>query len=98
MATKTVSGESVPASCFLVVEDPQSPSTWHLQVKDADGTPNHQLMGAAWAALHEGYRGNRYEGPGKQDAISKLKRLYASEGMDTPSDQANRAIRRMAGR
>jgi len=68
---------------YLVVEDREKKTTWHLQVKE-NGVPNHRLMGAAWAALHGGYRGNKYEGPGKQEAISKLTRLYAREGMDTP--------------
>jgi hypothetical protein len=68
---------------YLVVEDPQAPTTWHLQVK-TDGTPDHALMGAAWAALHEGYRGNKYEGPGKAEALAKLKKLYDDEGMAMP--------------
>jgi len=42
-------------------------------------------MGAAWAALHGGYRGNTYDGPGKQDAISKLRSLYEREKMPVPS-------------
>lgn len=82
--TKKESDGEHPASHYLVVEDPESPSTWHLRVKDADGQPDHGLMGAAWAALHEGYRGNKYEGPGMTAAISKLKKMYDSEGMDTP--------------
>ena len=74
-----------PASHYLVVEDPQKPSTWHLRVRNVQGEPDHRLMGAAWAALHGGYRGNVYQGPNKSEAIAKLKKLYASEGMDTPS-------------
>lgn len=73
-----------PASAFLVVEDPEKTSTWHLPVKGCDGKPDHRLMGAAWAALHGGYRGNKYQGPGKQQAISKLRSLYEREGMDLP--------------
>ena len=46
---KEADGEH-PSSHYLVVEDVQEPSTWHLRVKDADGTLNHRLMGAAWAA------------------------------------------------
>ena len=81
--TKTVGGKSYPASDFLVVEDAEKPSTWHLQVKE-NGKPNHNLMGAAKAALTSagGHRGNSYEGPSKGAAISKLKRLYSSEKMD----------------
>lgn len=80
---KEADGEH-PAGHYLVVEDPQQASTWHLRVKTPDGKPDHGLMGAAWAALHEGYRGNRYEGPGKEEAIRKLKALYKDEGMDMP--------------
>lgn len=78
-----------PASCFLVVEDPEKVGTWHLQVRDPDGKPNHNLMGAAWAALHAGFRGNKYEGPGKAEALSKLKKLYESEDMPLPSDKSS---------
>lgn len=58
----------------------------HLPYTDANGKPNHRLMGAAWAALHGGYRGNRYEGPNKASAISKLRGVYKSEKMDTPQE------------
>jgi len=70
---------------YLVVEDKSKPTTWHLQVK-VNGKPSHSHMGAAWAALHGGYRGNKYEGPKKAAAISKLKALYKSEGMPTPKE------------
>lgn len=73
-----------PSSHYLVVEDPSKPTTWHLRVKNAAGEVDHRLMGAAWAALHGGYRGNKYEGPGKDAAIAKLTRLYKSEGMPVP--------------
>jgi len=73
-----------PASHYLVVEDPEKPSTWHLRVRGSDGKPDHRLLGAAWAALHSGFRGNVYEGPDKADALAKLKKLYESEGMDMP--------------
>jgi hypothetical protein len=79
---KTVGGEKYPASDFLVVEDSEKPSTWHLQVKK-NGTPDHALMGAAKAALTSpgGHRGNKYEGPEKDAATSKLKALYKAEDM-----------------
>jgi hypothetical protein len=77
-----------PASHYLVVEDREKPSTWHLRVKDVDGSISRRLMGAAWAALHGGYRGNKYQGPNKQEAISKLKKLYEREGMDTPGGKS----------
>jgi hypothetical protein len=77
--------EGYPPSDFLVVEDLEKASTFHLQVK-RHGKPDHGLMGAAWAALHSGYRGNQYEGPDKEAALSKLKALYRSEGMEWPSE------------
>lgn len=82
--TKTEEDGEHPADHYLVVEDPEKPSTWHLRVKDVNGKPDHRLMGAAWAALHEGYRGNRYEGPQKAEAIRKLKLLYEQEEMPLP--------------
>lgn len=60
----------------------------HLPYTKEDGKPDHRLMGAAWAALHGGYRGNKYEGPDKSEAIAKLKKVYEKEGMDTPSEKA----------
>jgi hypothetical protein len=70
---------------FLVVEDPKKPTTFHLQVK-RNGKPDHNLMGGAWAALHAGFRGNKYEGPKKAEALRKLKVLYKKEGMPVPSE------------
>jgi len=70
-------------SDYLVVEDEEKPTTWHLQVMK-NGKVDHGLMGAAWAALHEGYRGNKYEGPKKGAAIKKLTALYESEDMTVP--------------
>jgi hypothetical protein len=84
MTKKEADGEH-PSSHYLVVEDAEKPTTWHLRVRGADGKPDHRLMGAAWAALHGGFRGNKYEGPGKEMAIAKLRALYRSEGMELPS-------------
>lgn len=89
--TKTEGSESYPASHYLVVEDPEKPSTWHLRVMDKDGNPDHRLMGAAWAALHGGYRGQKYEGPNKQEAIAKLKGMYEKEKLPLPGEQQNAA-------
>lgn len=88
--TKALMKDGMPASCYLVVEDPQKVTTWHLPVKSASGKPDHALMGAAWAALMSpgGHRGNKYEGPGKQAAISKLRALYKSEKMPIPGEKS----------
>jgi hypothetical protein len=58
----------------------------HLPYTNASGSPDHRLMGAAWAALHGGYRGNKYDGPDKDKAITKLKVAYKKEKMDTPQE------------
>jgi len=83
-ATKKEADGEHPATHYLVVEDPEQPSTWHLRVKDAGGNLDHGLMRAAWAALHEGYRGKKYEGPNKEEAIRKVKALYKEENLDLP--------------
>lgn len=83
---ETIDKATKKASDYLVVEDSEKPSTFHLQVK-VDGKPDHNLMGAAWAALHGGYRGNKYEGPSKSAAIAALKKLYEAEKMTTPKEK-----------
>jgi len=85
--TKRAAGQDLPASSFLVVEDEDTPSTWHLPVRDADGNPEPRLCGAAWAALHEGSRGNVYEGPDKEGAIRELTRIYREELEREPPGQ-----------
>ena len=85
---KTDGGKSYPSSAYLVVEDAQSPTTWHLRVRDANGNIDHRLLGASFAALHGGYRGNTYQGPNKGEAISKLRKLYEREGMPVPSEKS----------
>ena len=65
----------------------------HLPYTDADGSPNHRLMGAAWAALHGGYRGNKYDGPDKDWEVGAD--LYVGEGR-TASSVYHRTIPRIA--
>jgi len=68
------------------------PDGKHLPVTDESGKPSHSHMGAAWAALHGGYRGNKYEGPDKEKAIAALTALYHSEGMELPSAEKSIAL------
>lgn len=84
-AGSTEAAASKNASDFLVVEDPEKPSSYHLQVMK-DGEPDRRLMGAAWAALHGGYRGSKYAGPNKTQAIAKLKKMYADMNIATPAE------------
>jgi len=62
---------------FLVIEED---GKQHLPVYK-DGKLSPRLLGAAHAALTVGYRGNKYAGPGKEEALSKLKRLYKKAGL-----------------
>jgi len=87
MKTKTEIDGQHPASNYLVVGDPDEPSTWHLRVRDISGRPDTKLMGDAWAALHDGFRGEKYEGPDKVEAALKLTALYHYENMATPDGE-----------
>lgn len=85
-ATKAVGDKKFPAGDFLVVEDPEKPTTWHLQVR-RHGEVDRGLMGNAWAALHKGFRGNPYKGPDKQGAIQQLTKLYKDEEAPLPTEK-----------
>lgn len=85
MKTKTEGGLDYPAKAYLIVEDADSPATWHLRVKDEDGMAVPGLMAAAWKALHGGIRGKTYIGKSKDKAIVRLIALYGLEGLDLPS-------------
>lgn len=84
MVMKRESDGEHPASHYLVVEDKNVVSTWHLRVRDVNGKVDPGLVGAAWAACHGGFRGNKYEGPMKQAAIKKLRKLYEQMGKTPP--------------
>ncbi len=88
--SKTEGGEKRPSSDYLVVPDSEKPSTWALPVKK-NGKVDHKLMGAAFAALTGGYRGNKYEGPQKTEALRKLKALYKSEKIPLPGEKTSEA-------
>lgn len=78
-----------PASHYLYVGDSSKTSTWHLPVKDTSGKISPRHLGAAHAALGKGFRGQKYGGPGKGQALAKLRRLYHSAGMEWPEDSSN---------
>jgi len=76
------------AGDYLVIEpakDGQA-AKYHLPVKK-NGQPDRTLAGAAWAALHGGYRGQPYAGPNKAQAIAKLTALYKAQGWPLPTSQ-----------
>lgn len=88
--TKSVAGHNLKSSDFLVVEDPEQTTTWHLPVK-VNGNADRKLAAAAWAALFSagGHRGKKYAGPNKAEAKRKLKALYKAEGWDEPTGEAD---------
>ncbi len=65
---------------FLV----SGPDGDHLPT-ERNGQIDHTLLGAAWAALHQGYRGNKYAGPNKDEALAKLIEIYHREDLPLPS-------------
>ena len=74
---------------YLVVEKPEGKKPkYHLQVKK-NGKLDARLLGAAHASLTVGFRGNKYEGPDKEKALSKLKKLYKEAGLIWPEDKSS---------
>jgi hypothetical protein len=80
-----------PAGHFLIVDDENDVMTWHLLYKDAAGNIDIDLLGAAWASLMHpnGFRGNRYQGPGRSKAIVKLRAAYHAIGRKPPDERRN---------
>lgn len=83
--TKKEADGSHPADHYLVA-DSDDPGEWALLVKDADGNPDRRHMGAAFAALTVGFRGNKYKGPGKEEALKELKSMYHELGENYPGE------------
>lgn len=72
--------DAINESHYLVNKKVNGKMEHHLPVGDA------KHMGMAWAALHGGFRGNKYEGGDKAEAISKLKALYKKRGLEVPNE------------
>ncbi len=61
---KTYGGVKYPASDFAYTPDKDKPSTWKLRLtKKPGGAPDAHIVGAAVAALGEGFRGQRVQIP-----------------------------------
>jgi hypothetical protein len=86
--TKIVGGRKAAAGDFLVVGDPDKPTTWHLPIK-VNGKPNRKLAAGAWAALFSsgGFRGNKYQGPDAGKAKSALKAMYKDQEWEMPAEE-----------
>ena len=100
-ATKTEDGQEYPASAYLVVEDPQKPTTWHLRYKEyVNGKLQitRNMCGRASAALNpnEPYRGRPYKGPRKQEAKRKLRGIYLNT-LKVPKEDVPKHLFSMKG-
>lgn len=76
---KTEDGVAYPAGDFAYVPDAEKPSTWKLRLtSDPGGEPDTRIVGAAIAALGEGYRGNKVEIPegDRQKVIDRVKSAW----------------------
>ncbi len=81
--TKRKAGEDLPASAFLIVEDPKDTSTWHLPVKFSTEEKSKRHVQNALA------RFNQVEAPAelKAKAWKKLLRLCKKYGIEVADDK-----------
>lgn len=80
---------------FLVVVDKDKRTTWRLPItKSPGGEPDRGMSSAAWAALFSpgGHRGNKYAGPNKEEARSKLKAIYRRMEWEMPHGSSVKAV------
>lgn len=83
--TRTDNGMEFPPEAYLVVPDPDKPSTWKLRIWE---TPESKVtvaqLGRAAAALGPGFRGNRVDLPEEERrrAARALIRLYRKMEVD----------------
>ena len=83
MAKKTEGGMEFSSSAYLVVPNPDEPSTWKLRVEESPGKVTTAQLGRAAAALGKGFRGNKVQisSGDRSKALAKLKSLYKSQGV-----------------
>jgi len=86
-AAKTDNGEEYTSDDYLVVPDPDLPSTWKLRIREYVGGTKQitqaQLGRAAAALSPGGFRGQPVQLTPEQrrSAISKLRGMYAAQGV-----------------
>jgi hypothetical protein len=94
--TKTEGGKKFPASDFAYVPDPDKPSTWKLRLtKEPGGEPDAGIVGAAAAALGEGFRGNKVEIPEADRAavVAKVRRAWKKANPDKKASEMPDSIK-----
>lgn len=87
---KTENGQRFTRGAFLVVPDPNLPSTWKVRVEASPGKVTVAQLGAAHAALFKSYRGKTLQATPAQIAAAKrkLRALYKSHNAPFPGDKA----------
>lgn len=84
-ATKTDGGNEYPAEAYAYVPDPEKPSTWKLRLwQNPEDKVTAQQVGAALAALGEGFRGNKVEIPAAD--LQRVKRKVLSAWREVHPD------------
>lgn len=92
-AGKTEDGKTFLASDYAYVPDPEKPSTWKLRLTSTPGgEPDSQIVGAAVAALGEGFRGNKVEIPETDLASVKNKVRQAWKKLH-PDDEPPKVLK-----
>lgn len=88
-AKKTEAGVEFPASDYAYVPDAESPSTWKLRLTSTPGgEPDTRIVGAAVAALGEGFRGNKVEIPESDlpGVITRVKSAWLKANPEKSND------------
>ena len=86
MATKTQGDETLKASDFAYVPDPDKPSTWKLRIDDA------RHVAGAVAALGPGYRGQKVDIPAGDLAAVKAKVAAAHKKFFGEAEKVEKAL------
>lgn len=76
---KTENGQEFSASAFLVVPDPEQPSTWKLRIEEMPGKVTVRQLGRAASALVEGFRGVHLPQGERIKALSKLREAFRAQ-------------------
>ena len=98
-AAKTEAGESFPSAAYAYVPDPDKPSTWKLRLwKTPTGGPDPGIVGAAVAALGEGFRGNKVQIPSVDlpKVKAKVRAAWKVANSDKDSEEMPEVIRASA--
>lgn len=88
--TKTEDGKDFQAGDYAYTPDKESPSTWKLRLTNTPGgEPDAQIVGAAVAALGEGFRGNRVEIPSGDRAgvIARVRAAWVKANPEKDREQ-----------